>query len=78
MPAESGEKMTLGISSILGAIIFLMEMSNYIPPTDIIPLIGQYYGVCLGLITINICLSVLILNVNIAGERKKTIPPVIK
>jgi nicotinic acetylcholine receptor, invertebrate len=41
MSSDSGEKVTLGITSLLSTTVFLMLVSEHLPPTaDALPLIG--------------------------------------
>ncbi|KAA0201951.1 hypothetical protein HAZT_HAZT003246 [Hyalella azteca] len=41
LPAESGEKVGLSINSLIAMIVFLMAMTEKIPPTSRIPLAGE-------------------------------------
>ncbi|XP_068208684.1 neuronal acetylcholine receptor subunit alpha-7-like [Palaemon carinicauda] len=41
LPAESGEKIGLGINSLLAMIVFLMAMTENLPPTEKLPLAGN-------------------------------------
>lgn len=41
LPAETGEKVGLGINSMLAMIVFLMAMTENLPPTDKLPLAGK-------------------------------------
>ena len=41
LPVESGEKVGLGINSMLAMIVFLMAMTEKLPPTEQIPLAGM-------------------------------------
>ncbi|KAF2346093.1 Neurotransmitter-gated ion-channel transmembrane domain, partial [Trinorchestia longiramus] len=74
LPSESGEKIGLGINSLIAMIVFLMAMTEKIPPTSRLPLAGIYYGVCLAVITANIVFSVFILNMNFKGLRGFEVP----
>jgi len=43
MSSDSGEKVTLGITSLLSTTVFLMLVSEHLPPTaDALPLIGSF------------------------------------
>ncbi|CAL4069517.1 unnamed protein product, partial [Meganyctiphanes norvegica] len=78
LPAESGEKVGLGINSMLAMMVFLMAMTENLPPTERLPLAGVYYGVCIIIVTVNIASSVAILNVNFAGTRGYEVPNYLK
>ena len=41
LPAEAGEKVGLGINSMIAMIVFLMAMTENLPPTQKIPLAGK-------------------------------------
>ncbi|XP_045593045.1 neuronal acetylcholine receptor subunit alpha-9-II-like [Procambarus clarkii] len=58
LPAESGEKVSLATNALLAMMVFLMSMTQEIPPTESVPLIGRYYGGCILMLGINIVTSV--------------------
>ncbi|XP_069961500.1 acetylcholine receptor subunit beta-like 1 [Cherax quadricarinatus] len=74
LPSESGEKIGLGTNSMLAMMVFLMAMTEKLPPTEKIPLAGVYYGTCISLIAFNIALSVIVLNLNVVGLRGYHVP----
>ncbi|XP_042880203.1 neuronal acetylcholine receptor subunit alpha-10-like [Penaeus japonicus] len=74
LPAETGEKVGLGINSMLAMMVFLMAMTENLPPTETLPLAGVYYGVCLIVLTCNIAFSVYVLNLSYSGDRGHHIP----
>ncbi|XP_037776776.1 neuronal acetylcholine receptor subunit alpha-10-like [Penaeus monodon] len=74
LPAETGEKVGLGINSMLAMMVFLMAMTENLPPTETLPLAGVYYGVCLIVLTCNIAFSVYVLNLSYSGDRGHQIP----
>ncbi|KAK4321334.1 hypothetical protein Pmani_007854 [Petrolisthes manimaculis] len=78
LPAESGEKVGLGINSMLAMMVFLMAMTENLPPTEKLPLAGVYYGACITMITLNITLSVTVLNLNVMGMRGYQVPMLIR
>ncbi|XP_037803553.1 acetylcholine receptor subunit alpha-1-A-like [Penaeus monodon] len=43
LPAESGEKVSLSTNALLAMMVFLMAMTQDIPPTEQVPLIGKEY-----------------------------------
>ncbi|XP_042238657.1 acetylcholine receptor subunit alpha-type unc-63-like [Homarus americanus] len=59
LPAESGEKVSLATNALLAMMVFLMAMSQEIPPTQQIPLIGRYYGGSILMLGVNIIISVI-------------------
>ncbi|CAL4115146.1 unnamed protein product, partial [Meganyctiphanes norvegica] len=78
LPAETGEKIMLGISSMLAMMVFLMAMTEKLPPTEKLPLAGIYYGVCIVMISFNVTCSVFVLNLNWAGRRGYNVPEKIR
>ncbi|XP_063854040.1 acetylcholine receptor subunit alpha-1-B-like [Scylla paramamosain] len=74
LPAESGEKVGLGINSMLAMMVFLMAMTENLPPSQTLPVAGVYYGVCLILLTFNIVFSVYVLNLSYSGDRGYQVP----
>ncbi|KAK4320246.1 hypothetical protein Pmani_008857 [Petrolisthes manimaculis] len=59
LPADCGEKISLASNSLLAMMVFLMSMTQDIPPSQFVPLIGRYYGGCILLLTVNIGLTVI-------------------
>ena len=44
IPSDSGEKVTMGITTLLSMTVFLMLVTEAMPPTsDHLPLIGRYF-----------------------------------
>ncbi|KAK8398928.1 hypothetical protein O3P69_004199 [Scylla paramamosain] len=78
LPSESGEKIGLGINSMLAMMVFLMAMTERLPPTEKLPLAGVYYGACISMITFNICFTVFVLNLNVMGMRGYQVPHFIR
>ncbi|XP_063600614.1 neuronal acetylcholine receptor subunit alpha-9-II-like [Penaeus indicus] len=64
LPAESGEKVSLSTNALLAMMVFLMAMTQDIPPTEQVPLIGKYYGICIAMLAINITCSVVTLRLH--------------
>ena len=43
IPSDSGEKISLGVSTLLSMTVFLMSISDSMPPnSDSVPLIGKF------------------------------------
>ncbi|XP_064104291.1 neuronal acetylcholine receptor subunit alpha-9-like [Macrobrachium nipponense] len=74
LPADSGEKVGLGINALLAMIVFLMAMTENLPPTEKLPLAGVYYGSCISLIAANITATVFVLSVNGMGLKGYHVP----
>lgn len=56
LPVESGEKKSYSTSILISAMIYLKDISNYIPKTSILPLLTIYFD--LNLILVFICVFV--------------------
>ncbi|XP_042213231.1 neuronal acetylcholine receptor subunit alpha-10-like [Homarus americanus] len=59
---------------MLAMMVFLMAMTENLPPTEDLPLAGVYYGVCLIVLTFNILFSVYVLNLSYSGDRGYPVP----
>ncbi|XP_061186001.1 ligand-gated ion channel 4-like [Saccostrea echinata] len=79
MPNDSGEKISLGITTLLSMTVFLMIVADILPPvSDIVPLIGLYYGMSIALISLSTALNVFTLNVHHKGLRGHKVPYCLK
>ncbi|CAK8674548.1 unnamed protein product [Clavelina lepadiformis] len=62
LPADSGERISLGITLLLALVVFLQLVAETLPPTDVVPILGKFFGCCIIMITMAILLTVLSLN----------------
>ena len=53
IPPESGEKVGLGVTVLLSLTVFLLILSEQMPPMSKIPLVGVYYFGAVFLVTID-------------------------
>ncbi|XP_066987468.1 neuronal acetylcholine receptor subunit alpha-10-like [Macrobrachium rosenbergii] len=74
LPADCGEKVGLGINALLAMIVFLMAMTENLPPTEKLPLAGVYYGSCISMIAANITATVFVLSVDGMGLKGYHVP----
>ncbi|OQV20250.1 Ligand-gated ion channel 4 [Hypsibius exemplaris] len=78
-PSESGEKVTLGITTLLSMTVFLMMVSESMPPTsESLPLIAMYYGITIFLVALATAVQVLTLNMHHRGTRGQKVPGFLK
>ncbi|XP_045169531.1 ligand-gated ion channel 4-like [Mercenaria mercenaria] len=79
MPPESGEKVSMGITTLLSIVVFLMIVAESMPPTsDVVPLIGLYYGVTIAIVSSATAMTVLTLNIHHKGARGIEVPHTVK
>ncbi|KAF7493101.1 Neuronal acetylcholine receptor subunit alpha-10 [Sarcoptes scabiei] len=63
LPPESGEKIALGVTVLLAFSVFMLAISEKLPETsESIPLLGIYLTVVMGITSISIVMTVLVLN----------------
>ncbi|XP_041365681.1 ligand-gated ion channel 4-like isoform X2 [Gigantopelta aegis] len=75
MPSDSGEKISMGITTLLSMTVFLMIVADMLPPTsDVLPLIGLYYGITIAVVSSATAMTVLTLNIHHKGQRGQEIP----
>ncbi|CAD5117806.1 DgyrCDS6557 [Dimorphilus gyrociliatus] len=79
IPSDSGEKVTMGITTLLSMTVFLMLVTESMPPTsDVLPLIGMYYGITIAIVSLATAMTVLTLNIHHKGIRGREVPNIIK
>ncbi|KAL5006859.1 hypothetical protein ScPMuIL_015665 [Solemya velum] len=79
MPSDSGEKISMGITTLLSMTVFLMIVAESMPPTsDVVPLIGMYYGITIAIVSSATGMTVLTLNIHHKGTRGHGVPPLLK
>ncbi|ESP00162.1 hypothetical protein LOTGIDRAFT_141278, partial [Lottia gigantea] len=79
VPSDSGEKISMGITTLLSMTVFLMILAENMPPTsDVLPLVGLYYGITIAIVSFATCLTVYTLNVHHKGARGAEIPRYLK
>ena len=67
IPADSGEKTGLSITVLLSMSVFLLILSDQMPPTSNYPLIGYYYFGVILVTSLSTCMSVFILTLHHRG-----------
>ncbi|CAG5131903.1 unnamed protein product, partial [Candidula unifasciata] len=79
IPSDSGEKVTMGITTLLSMTVFMMLVTENMPPTsDVLPLIGIYYGMTIFIVSFATAMTVFTLNVHHKGSSGKPVPLIIK
>ena len=79
LPADSGEKMSLCISILLSLTVFILLLTEIIPPTSLaVPLLGKYLLFTMTLITFSVIVTICILNVNYRSPATHQMSPWVK
>ncbi|XP_070212655.1 neuronal acetylcholine receptor subunit alpha-10-like [Littorina saxatilis] len=79
IPSDSGEKVTMGITTLLSMTVFMMLVTENMPPTsDVLPLIGIYYGMTIFIVSFATGMTVFTLNIHHKGVRGKEVPAFVK
>ncbi|KAH9503287.1 Ligand-gated ion channel 4 [Bulinus truncatus] len=79
IPSDSGEKVTMGITTLLSMTVFMMLVTENMPPTsDVLPLIGIYYGMTIFIVSFATAMTVLTLNIHHKGTSGRPVPMLIK
>ena len=75
LPPDSGEKITLGVTVLLAFSVFMLNIAERMPETsDSLPLIGCYLIVVMGLTSVSVLMTVLVLNFHHRGPLKRKVP----
>ncbi|XP_070571961.1 neuronal acetylcholine receptor subunit alpha-3-like isoform X1 [Ptychodera flava] len=75
LPSDACEKITLSISILLALIVFLLLISEIIPPTSTsLPLIGRYMLFTMSLVTLSIIATVIVINVHFRSSKTHIMP----
>ncbi|XP_060066981.1 neuronal acetylcholine receptor subunit alpha-10-like [Ylistrum balloti] len=79
MPSDSGEKISMGITTLLSMTVFLMIVAERLPPvSDVVPLIGLYYGITIAIVSFATAMNVFTLNIHHKGSRGFEVPMLLK
>ena len=70
LPPGCSEKVSIGITTLLSITVFLMLVAESMPPTsEQLPLLGIYYAVTIGIVSISTSFAVITLNINNKGNK---------
>ncbi|OWF38748.1 Neuronal acetylcholine receptor subunit alpha-10 [Mizuhopecten yessoensis] len=79
VPSDSGEKVTMGITTLLSMTVFMMLVAENMPPTsNVLPLLGIYYGITIFIVSTATGMTVLTLNIHHKGYRGREVPETVK
>ncbi|XP_064619904.1 neuronal acetylcholine receptor subunit alpha-10-like [Lineus longissimus] len=75
LPPESGEKVSLGVTVLLAMTVFLLLIAESMPPTsEVVPVIGKFFGAAIFLLSLSTTLTVVVLNLHFNGEHGARVP----
>lgn len=75
LPVESGEKVSLEITVLLSLAVFMLVVSESMPPSsDNFPIIGTYFAASMVLVSLSCFLTIIILNVFYRGRNGRRVP----
>ncbi|XP_046583796.1 neuronal acetylcholine receptor subunit alpha-10-like [Haliotis rubra] len=75
LPPDAGEKVSLEITVLLSLSVFMLVVSDTLPPTsDNFPYLGIYFCLSMALVTFSTVLTVLVLNVHHQGQNGVRVP----
>lgn len=79
LPPSSTEKVSMGITTLLSITVYLMLVAESMPPTsEQLPLLGIYYAVTIGIVSLSTAMAVVTLNINNRGVQGKRVPRIFR
>uniref|UniRef100_A0A7E4ZU22 Nicotinic acetylcholine receptor subunit n=1 Tax=Panagrellus redivivus TaxID=6233 RepID=A0A7E4ZU22_PANRE len=79
LPPDSGEKISLGITVLLAFSVFVLAIAEKMPETsDAMPLIAVYLTIVMGMSSVSVVMTVMVLNFHHRGPFNQPIPPWIR
>ncbi|PAA54442.1 hypothetical protein BOX15_Mlig032313g2 [Macrostomum lignano] len=75
LPPETPAKMVLGMNIFVAFFLLMLLLEKQTPSaSDSFPLIGQYYCLNMGIITLSTFLSVIVVNFHFRGDNRQEVP----
>ncbi|ELU14906.1 hypothetical protein CAPTEDRAFT_227821 [Capitella teleta] len=75
LPSESGEKASLAMTTLLAMTVFMQIIMAHIPASsNVIPLLDQFFGLAMIMLTFSTMMSVLLIRLHFRGKRGRTPP----
>ncbi|XP_060067252.1 neuronal acetylcholine receptor subunit alpha-10-like [Ylistrum balloti] len=79
LPPDSGEKVSLEITVLLSLAVFLLVVSETLPPSsETFPYIGVYFLCAMLLVSVSCLMTVVVLNLHYKGNHGKEVPKIIR
>ena len=64
LPADSGEKVSLGVTILLSLTVFQLLVAEQMPPSEQIPIIGEFYLCTMALVSFSVLLTICLLGLH--------------
>ncbi|ESO88156.1 hypothetical protein LOTGIDRAFT_219547 [Lottia gigantea] len=75
LPPDAGEKVSLEITVLLSLAVFLLVVSETLPPTsENFPYIGIYFACAMVMVSVSTILTVIVLNFHFKGQHGRPVP----
>nr|XP_022333675.1 neuronal acetylcholine receptor subunit alpha-9-like isoform X2 [Crassostrea virginica] len=75
LPPESGEKVSLEITVLLSLAVFLLMVTDQLPPSSVnFPYVGMYFASSMILVSFSCAMTVLVLNIHFRGATGNKLP----
>ncbi|CAH1796929.1 unnamed protein product [Owenia fusiformis] len=68
LPCDSTERITLGTTIFLSLTVYLLLLARLLPAGEVIPLIGEYFAITIGLVTASLLATFGILHIHFNGS----------
>uniref|UniRef100_T1KYX3 Uncharacterized protein n=1 Tax=Tetranychus urticae TaxID=32264 RepID=T1KYX3_TETUR len=80
LPPDSGEKLTLGVTILLSMTVFMLQLSETLPPTsESISIIGTYFACIMIMVAFSVVMTVVVLNFHHrATSEYQEMPPLVR
>ncbi|XP_072041760.1 neuronal acetylcholine receptor subunit alpha-10-like isoform X1 [Amphiura filiformis] len=74
LPPQSQGKVQLGVTFLLSMTVFLMIVAESIPPTNTVPVIGQYFAASMLLVSMSLVLNIIVVTVFTKSSGGEPVP----
>ncbi|XP_067665509.1 neuronal acetylcholine receptor subunit alpha-10-like [Haliotis asinina] len=75
LPPDAGEKVSLEITVLLSLAVFMLVVSDTLPPTsETFPFIGIYFLLAMMMVTLSTVFTVIVINVHFKGQHGRGVP----
>ncbi|KAI1283113.1 Neuronal acetylcholine receptor subunit alpha-7 [Halotydeus destructor] len=79
LPPESGEKISLGVTILLSMSVFMLQLTETLPPTsDAVSIIGTYFACIMVMVACSVIMTVIVINLHHRSAETCDMPPWVK